>query len=197
MRKNIFRSGGVAGLVILFLYAGCKKDNGYYAHENTIHQFSGNTYDFLKSQVGVYDSFLYVIDKVGLTDSLKDGNYTVFAPTNASFQEAISNMNNLRKAQGRPLLYLATVAEDELDSMTTRYLIRGVPFAYDPLYWGAVFPLGMYTVATFRMAHAMDLDFLQVIPRYFIYFALLAGAVNFIGLLRTIARGLVRKPGMQ
>ena len=126
MRKNIFRSGGVAGLVILFLYAGCKKDNGYYAHENTIHQFSGNTYDFLKSQVGVYDSFLYVIDKVGLTDSLKDGNYTVFAPTNASFQEAISNMNNLRKAQGRPLLYLATVAEDELDSMTTRYLIRGV-----------------------------------------------------------------------
>lgn len=126
MRKNIFRVGAVTGLVILFLYAGCKKDSGYYDHENTIHEFAGNTYDFLKSQTGVYDSFLFVIDKTGLTDSLKNGHYTVFAPTNASFAEAISNMNNLRRAQGRPLLYLATVAENELDSMVSRYIIPGV-----------------------------------------------------------------------
>lgn len=126
MRKNIFRLGAVTGLVILFLYAGCKKDSGYYDNENKLLEFSGNTYEFLKSQPGVYDSFLYVIDKANLTDSLKEGNYTVFAPTNASFQEAISNMNNLRKAQGRPLLYLATVAPEQLDSMVTRYLVRGV-----------------------------------------------------------------------
>ncbi|HEY8955763.1 carbohydrate-binding protein [Chitinophaga sp.] len=126
MRKNIFRVGAVTGLVILFLYAGCKKDSGYYDHENTIHEFAGNTYDFLKSQTGVYDSFLFVIDKTGLTDSLKNGRYTVFAPTNASFAEAVSNMNNLRRAQGRPLLYLATVAENELDSMVSRYIIPGV-----------------------------------------------------------------------
>ncbi|MFY0255329.1 carbohydrate-binding protein [Chitinophaga sp. 30R24] len=125
MRKNIFRFGAVTGLVILFLYAGCKKDSGYYNHKNIIHEFSGSTYDFLKSQTGVYDSFLYVIERSHLADSLKTGNYTVFAPTNASFQEAISNMNNLRKAQGRPLLYLATVAANELDSMVTRYLIHG------------------------------------------------------------------------
>jgi uncharacterized surface protein with fasciclin (FAS1) repeats len=126
MRKNIFRSGAVTGLVVLFLYAGCKKDSGYYADENKPIAFSGNTYDFLKSQPGVYDSFLYVIDKVNLADSLKTGHFTVFAPTNASFQEAISNMNNLRRAQGRPLLYLATVDADELDSLATRYLIPGI-----------------------------------------------------------------------
>ncbi|HEY9258430.1 carbohydrate-binding protein [Chitinophaga sp.] len=126
MRKNIFRLGAVAGLVVLFLYAGCKKDSGYYANENKLTEFSGNTYDFLKSQPGVYDSFLFVIDKVKLTDSLKTGSFTVFAPTNASFQEAISNMNNLRKAQGRPLLYLNTVDANELDSLAARYLIRGI-----------------------------------------------------------------------
>ncbi|SEW52991.1 carbohydrate-binding protein [Chitinophaga arvensicola] len=126
MRKNIFRCGAVTGLVILFLYAGCKKDSGYYDHENVIHEFKGNTYEFLKSQTGVYDSFLLVIDRAGLTDSLKKGNYTVFAPTNASFSEAISNMNNLRKAQGRPLLYLSTAAANEMDSMVTRYIIPGI-----------------------------------------------------------------------
>jgi uncharacterized surface protein with fasciclin (FAS1) repeats len=126
MRKNIFRSGAVTGLVVLFLYAGCKKDSGYYANENKLTVFSGNTYDFLKSQPGVYDSFLFVIDKVKLTDSLKTGHFTLFAPTNASFQEAISNMNNLRRAQGRPLLYLNTVDPNQLDSLVARYVIRGV-----------------------------------------------------------------------
>jgi hypothetical protein len=38
-----------------------------------------------------------------------------------------------------------------------RYGVRRLPFEYDPLYWGAVFPLGMYAVGTPRMAHAMKL----------------------------------------
>src|SRR5262249_52509265 len=33
-----------------------------------------------------------------------------------------------------------------------RYLICGVPLAYDPLYWGGVFPLGMYSVSTYHLA---------------------------------------------
>ncbi|WP_158563272.1 carbohydrate-binding protein [Chitinophaga silvatica] len=126
MKKMLFRLSGVAVMIILFLYAGCKKDSGYYEHQNIVREFAGNTYDLLKSQPGVYDSFLYVIDKVGLTDSLKEGIYTVFAPTNASFQEAISNMNNLRKAQGRPLLYLSTSPLYQLDSMVSTYLIPGI-----------------------------------------------------------------------
>ncbi len=125
MRKNILYLGTVLGLAILFLYTGCKKDRGYYSYKNELHQFSGNTYDFLKSQVGVYDSFLYVVDRAQLTDSLKTGSYTVFAPTNASFQQAITDMNNLRKIQGRPLEYLATIPLEQLDTMVCRYIIRG------------------------------------------------------------------------
>lgn len=65
-----------------------------------------------------------------------------------------------------------------------RYGYRRFPFRYDPLYWGAVFPLAVYTVATRRMAEAMELEFLFVIPRVFIYIAFGAWLATFVGLLR-------------
>ncbi len=72
-----------------------------------------------------------------------------------------------------------------------RHLYKRFPLAYDHLYWGAVFPQGMYTACTFQLAHAMDLQFLYVIPRYFIYIALLAWLIVFIGLVRTMARAVL------
>jgi len=70
-----------------------------------------------------------------------------------------------------------------------RHIIKRFPLRYDPLYWGLVFPLGMYTVCTQRMIEAMDLDFLLVIPTYFIYLALFAWAVTFLGFLDGLRRG--------
>jgi tellurite resistance protein TehA-like permease len=74
-----------------------------------------------------------------------------------------------------------------------RHVVRRFPLRYDPLYWGAVFPLGMYTIATQQMAEAMDLGFLQAIPRCFLYVAILAWSVTFAGLLASLWRGLAQR----
>ena len=69
-----------------------------------------------------------------------------------------------------------------------RYVYKRFPLRYDPLYWGAVFPLGMYAASTFQMERAMNLPFLEFIPRYSLYLALLAWLATFIGLIYTLAR---------
>jgi tellurite resistance protein TehA-like permease len=75
-----------------------------------------------------------------------------------------------------------------------RHGYKRFPMAYDPLYWGAVFPLGMYTSATLEMSRAMRLDFLLPIPRAFILAALAAWGLTFAGMLRSLVR-LLRAPG--
>ncbi|MBS1879558.1 MAG: tellurite resistance/C4-dicarboxylate transporter family protein [Actinobacteria bacterium] len=69
-----------------------------------------------------------------------------------------------------------------------RYGYKRLPFEYDPLYWGAVFPLGMYAVATYRMAEALSLEFLEPLPQVFLGLALAAWAATFVGLLRRLRR---------
>jgi tellurite resistance protein TehA-like permease len=70
-----------------------------------------------------------------------------------------------------------------------------IPLRYDPLYWGTVFPLGMYAVCTFEMVRAMSLDFLLPIARVFVYVALLAWATTFVGLIHSLISSLV--PALQ
>ncbi len=69
-----------------------------------------------------------------------------------------------------------------------RHAWKRFPLRYDPLYWGAVFPQGMYAVCTYEMAKAMDLGFLAPLPEAFLVVALAAWAAVFIGLLRTLMR---------
>jgi len=69
-----------------------------------------------------------------------------------------------------------------------RYVIRKTPLTYDPLYWGMVFPLGMYALCTQRLAESMELSFLASIPRSFIVVALTAWLMTFLGLLLAAMR---------
>jgi tellurite resistance protein TehA-like permease len=71
-----------------------------------------------------------------------------------------------------------------------RHVYKRFPLTYNPLYWGAVFPLGMYTVCTYRLAKVAGLDFLLPVPRVFVFVALAAWTLTAIGLGLEIARGL-------
>jgi tellurite resistance protein TehA-like permease len=65
-----------------------------------------------------------------------------------------------------------------------RHLVKKVPLAYDVVYWGAVFPLGMYAVCTQRLARVVEQPWLDVVPRYGAYIALAAWTVTLVGLMR-------------
>lgn len=64
-----------------------------------------------------------------------------------------------------------------------RHGARRVGFAYDPLYWGLVFPLGMYAVCTFRLVSIFNLPFLAWISRGFAVVAIIAWIFTFFGLV--------------
>ena len=62
-----------------------------------------------------------------------------------------------------------------------RHVHQRFPLRYDPLYWGAVFPLGMYAASTHTLTQAMQLHFLEALPELFLGAALLAWAAAFLG----------------
>ena len=67
--------------------------------------------------------------------------------------------------------------------MLWRYVVRKEVPRYEPALWGMVFPLAMYTTATFQLARATGLEFLFRIPQVFIFIALAAWLIAFAGLL--------------
>jgi tellurite resistance protein TehA-like permease len=72
-----------------------------------------------------------------------------------------------------------------------RHVRMRYPLAYEPLYWGLVFPLGMYTVCTVQLSQVQGLGFLYAIPRVSVYVALAAWMVGAIGLTHRLMRGLI------
>ncbi len=73
-----------------------------------------------------------------------------------------------------------------------RHVYRRFPLRYDPLYWGMVFPLGMYAAATHEMFGALQFQFLVWLPEVFLVLAMAAWITVLIGMLRAAWRTLSR-----
>ncbi|HSH51666.1 MAG TPA: tellurite resistance/C4-dicarboxylate transporter family protein [Bacteroidales bacterium] len=69
-----------------------------------------------------------------------------------------------------------------------RHIFKQLPLRYHPQYWGMIFPMGMYTVCTFKLSQALDISFLMVIPSFFVYIALVAWGTAAAGMFYAIVR---------
>ncbi len=73
-----------------------------------------------------------------------------------------------------------------------RYIYKRFPLRYDPLYWGGVFPLGMYATSTLEMARAMDFGFLDLVPKLLFAVALIAWLIAFTGVALEVLHFVLR-----
>ncbi len=74
-----------------------------------------------------------------------------------------------------------------------RHVLKQIPLTYHPQYWGMVFPLGMYTVSTYRISQIEHLDIVGPIASGFIYFAIIAWSVTFLGFCFKTVRAFYEK----
>ncbi|HET7268653.1 MAG TPA: tellurite resistance/C4-dicarboxylate transporter family protein [Oleiagrimonas sp.] len=69
-----------------------------------------------------------------------------------------------------------------------RHVYKRYPLRYEPLYWGSVFPVGMYATGTWEMSRMMDLPFLRPVTYVMFVAALVAWTALFVGQLRELWR---------
>lgn len=76
-----------------------------------------------------------------------------------------------------------------------RYILRGYTRAYEPRLWSVVFPLGMYTVASYTLGHAAaGLGFMVSIARVWLFIGLAAWGAVLLLMLIEAARFLRGSP---
>lgn len=89
--------------------------------------------------------------------------------------EAVFLKNLLPFLQGLTVLFWATASWwiPMLAILAVwQHLVHNLNRPYSLLYWSAVFPLGMYTVATYHVSGLLHLPFLLWVPRLFVYLAM-------------------------
>ncbi|MGN5955517.1 hypothetical protein ACP6L2_12975 [Sphingobacterium lactis] len=112
---------------LVFLMSSCSKYDGYFDYENTEKVFQGTSISYLESKKGTFDSLLVALNRLPeLKQALNDQELTLFAPTNASFQIAINNLNLVRSNQGKSKLYIQNLNLVELDTLMTKYMVKGI-----------------------------------------------------------------------
>lgn len=116
-------------LILFFVIAviSCKENDGDYDFVNKESVFQGSTLEYFKSKPGIFDSLLVALERVPeLQQDIASKPITVFAPTNASFQSALINLNLVRLNQKKTPLYLKTIDVAHLDTLLNKYFVSGL-----------------------------------------------------------------------
>ena len=71
-----------------------------------------------------------------------------------------------------------------------RHVVRRYPLSYEPRLWSMVFPLGMYTVASYTLGKAAGFDFMVDIARVWVFVGVVAWAGVLVLMLGAAAQAL-------
>jgi len=74
-----------------------------------------------------------------------------------------------------------------------RYVLRRYPRTYEPRLWNVVFPLGMYTVASFSLGHLPGLGFMAPVARIWVWIGVAAWVAVLCLMVGALARALVEQ----
>lgn len=111
----------------VFCLSSCKKGNDYYYNYNDeASVYDGTILKYLESKPETYDSLLLVLDRFpSIREALdSDETFTLFAPTNRSFEIAVDALNTTRALTNKQPLYLEDVPGNDLDSLVSRYIFE-------------------------------------------------------------------------
>src|SRR6185437_17153604 len=72
-----------------------------------------------------------------------------------------------------------------------RHVIHRLPVRYDASWWSAVFPLGMYGVASYYLGRADDLTVISSIGQHELWIALIAWVLAFVAMVAHLIRSLL------
>ena len=112
-------------LSVITLSIGCSKDHGeYYNYQNKDAFFDGSIAEYLTQESSNrFDSMVALLSKVNLLDTLNTADtLTVIAFTNTSFNNAMTNLNTLRKSLNKSELSIATLDSAGVDTLICRYI---------------------------------------------------------------------------
>lgn len=117
--------GGCLALLCIWTLNACEKSNEY-RKAQPVTEVTISTYDVLKDQQGLYDTLLLLIGKTGLTDTIRQGNITFFAPQDYSIATAMYNLNYTRVKYGFAGNWtLDSVPVAAWDTLLRRYMMYG------------------------------------------------------------------------
>lgn len=120
-----YRSLLLLSISLVILSISCSKDPGEYYHfTNKDAYFDGSIKDYLtEASSGRFDSMVALLNKVDLLDTLNSADsITVIGFTNVSFDNAMNNLNALRKSLNKPILNIATLDSAGVDTLICKYI---------------------------------------------------------------------------